>query len=58
MAKYCIENDIFSLKMILSWYFYDTSRLVFWEVSLPATGTISIRYNDIEPQEWYFDTFL
>ena len=48
----------FSLKMRLLWYFYDTLCYISREVSLLITGIISISYNDIEYQKWYFDTFL
>ena len=47
----------FSLKMRLLWYFNDTLCHISREVSLLITDIISISYNDIEYQKWYFDTF-
>ena len=47
----------FSLKMRFLWYFYDTLYHMSREVSLLITDNISVSYNDIEYQKWYFDTF-
>ena len=47
----------FSLKMRFLWYFYDTLYHISREVSLLITDNISVSYNDIEYQKWYFDTF-
>lgn len=47
----------FSLKMRFLWYFYDTLCHISREVSLLITDNISVSYNDIEYQKWYFDTF-